>query len=70
MVRKVGSNGGVCFAGTSYRVGNAYRGAQVEVRLVGDTVEISKDGAAAQELAGAARPLQGARRLLDARRAA
>jgi len=43
VLRKVGSNGGVSFAGTSYRVGNAWRGAQVEVRLVGDRVEISKD---------------------------
>ncbi len=43
VVRKVGSNGGVSFAGTSYRVGNAWRGAQVEVRVVGETVEISKD---------------------------
>ena len=45
VLRKVGSNGGVSFAGTFYRVGDAYRGAQVEVRLAGDTVEIAKDGA-------------------------
>ena len=44
VLRKVGSNGGVSFAGTSYRVGNAHRGSQVEVRLVGDRVEISRDG--------------------------
>lgn len=44
VVRKVGSNGGVSFAGTSYRVGNAYRGLQVQVRLVGDAVEISRGG--------------------------
>jgi transposase InsO family protein len=44
VVRKVGSSGEVSFAGSGYRVGNAYRGEQVEVRLVGDTVEISKDG--------------------------
>ena len=44
VVRKVDSSGGVSFAGTCYRVGNAYRGMQVELRLVGDEVEISKDG--------------------------
>jgi transposase InsO family protein len=44
VLRKVGSSGEVSFAGTGYRVGNAHRGQQVEVRLVGDTVEISKDG--------------------------
>ena len=44
VLRKVGSSGEVSFAATGYRVGNAYRGEQVEVRLVGDTVEISKDG--------------------------
>ncbi|HEY5656447.1 MAG TPA: IS481 family transposase [Myxococcota bacterium] len=40
VVRKVDHNGTVSFAGTSYRVGNAYRGQQVEVCLVGDTVQI------------------------------
>jgi transposase InsO family protein len=44
VLRKVGSNGGVSFAATCYRVGDVYRGAQVEVRLVGDRVEISQDG--------------------------
>ena len=44
MLRKVGSSGEISFAGTAYRVGNAHRGEQVEVRLVGDAVEISKDG--------------------------
>jgi len=44
VLRKVGSNGEVSFAGTGYRVGNAHRGQQVEVRLVGDTVEISQQG--------------------------
>ena len=44
MLRKVGSGGEISFAGSSYRVGNAHRFEQVEVRLVGDTVEISKDG--------------------------
>jgi hypothetical protein len=44
VVRKVDSSGGVSFAGVNYRVGNRYRRQQVEVRVVGDTVEISKDG--------------------------
>jgi len=44
VLRKVGSNGEVSFAGRGYRVGNAHRGEQVEVRLVGDTVEISQRG--------------------------
>lgn len=44
VVRKVGRSGDVSFAGTSYRVGNAHRFEQVEVRLVGGTVEISQDG--------------------------
>ena len=44
VVRKVAPGGEISFAGTGYRVGNAYRGEQVEVRLVGDAVQISKDG--------------------------
>jgi transposase InsO family protein len=44
VVRKVSSNGSVSFAGTDYRVGNTYRGEQVELRLVGDSLEISKAG--------------------------
>jgi len=44
VLRKVGSSGHISFAGLAYRVGNAYRGQQVEVRLVGDRVEIAKDG--------------------------
>ncbi len=44
VVRKVDSSGNVSFAAVEYRVGNAYRRQQVEVRVVGDTVEISKDG--------------------------
>jgi len=44
VLRKVGSGGAISFAGTSYRVGNARRCEQVEVRLVGDTVEISQGG--------------------------
>ena len=41
MTRKVDSSGNVCFAGTTYRAGNAYRRRQVQVAVVGDTVEIS-----------------------------
>ena len=41
VTRKVDSSGNVCFAGTSYRVGNKYRRRQVQVAVVGDTVEIS-----------------------------
>ena len=41
VTRKVDSSGNVSFAGTSYRVGNAYRRRQVQVAVVGDTVEVS-----------------------------
>jgi transposase InsO family protein len=41
VTRKVDSSGNVCFAGSSYRVGNKYRRRQVQVAVVGDTVEIS-----------------------------
>jgi hypothetical protein len=41
VTRKVDSSGNVCFAGANYRVGNAYRRRQVQVAVVGDTVEIS-----------------------------
>jgi transposase InsO family protein len=41
VTRKVDSSGHVCFAATSYRVGNKYRRRQVQVAVVGDTVEIS-----------------------------
>ncbi|MFN2555551.1 MAG: hypothetical protein ABR592_01545 [Nitriliruptorales bacterium] len=40
VARKVDSSGDVCFAGYNYRVGNAYRRRQVQVAVVGDTVEI------------------------------
>jgi transposase InsO family protein len=43
VVRKVDHNGTVSFAGAAYRVGNAYRGRQVEVCLAGDTVQIWAD---------------------------
>lgn len=41
VTRKVDSSGSVCFAGTSYRAGNAYQRRQVQVAVVGDHVEIS-----------------------------
>ncbi len=41
VTRKVDSSGNVCFAATNYRVGNKYRRRQVQVAVVGDTVEIS-----------------------------
>jgi transposase InsO family protein len=41
VTRKVDTSGNVCFAATSYRVGNKYRRRQVQVAVVGDTVEIS-----------------------------
>jgi len=44
VTRKVDSSGSISFAGTNYRVGNPYRRRQVEVRVVGDTVEISTGG--------------------------
>jgi transposase InsO family protein len=44
VVRKVGHSGSVSFAGADYRVGNAFRGRQVEVTLAGDTVQIWGDG--------------------------
>jgi hypothetical protein len=41
VTRKVDSSGNVCFAGCNYRAGNAYKRRQVQVAVVGDTVEIS-----------------------------
>ena len=41
VTRKVDASGNVCFAGTNYRVGSQYRRRQVQVAVVGDTVEIS-----------------------------
>lgn len=41
VTRKVDASGNVCFAGTSYRVGSKYRRRQVQVAVIGDTVEIS-----------------------------
>jgi transposase InsO family protein len=41
VTRKVDSGGNVCFAATTYRVGSKFRRRQVQVAVVGDTVEIS-----------------------------
>jgi hypothetical protein len=41
VTRKVDSSGSVCFAGSSYRVGSKYRRRQIQVAVVGDTVEIT-----------------------------
>lgn len=41
VTRKVDSSGNVCFAGASYRAGAKFRRRQVQVAVVGDTVEIS-----------------------------
>jgi transposase InsO family protein len=41
VTRKVDSSGNVCFAGTNYRVGANYKRRQVQVAVVGDTIEIS-----------------------------
>lgn len=41
VTREVDSSGNVCFAATSYRVGSKYRRRQVQVAVVGDTVEIA-----------------------------
>jgi hypothetical protein len=45
VLRIVDPSGGVSFAGTSYRVANRFRRQTVGVRLVGDTVQITLDGA-------------------------
>jgi hypothetical protein len=42
--RMVDQRGSLSFAGANYRVGNRFCGRQVEVRLVGDVVEISLAG--------------------------
>jgi len=44
VVRKVNGQGSVSFAGTQYRVGNAYRRRSVELTITRDTVQISLDG--------------------------
>jgi transposase InsO family protein len=45
VLRIVDKHGSVSFAGTGYRVGNRYVGVTVGVRLGGDTVQITLDGA-------------------------
>jgi transposase InsO family protein len=45
VLRIVDPHGSISFAGTGYRVGNRYRRQSVGVRLVGDTVQITLDGA-------------------------
>ena len=44
MTRKVDSSGGVSFAGANYRVGTAHIRRQVQVAIVGNSVEISAGG--------------------------
>jgi hypothetical protein len=44
VLRKVDTSGSVSFAGTVYRVGNRHAGQVVDVRVVGDTVQIAQDG--------------------------
>ena len=44
VTRKVNSGGNVSFAGATYRVGNPHRRRQVQVAIVGDTVEIAAGG--------------------------
>jgi hypothetical protein len=44
VTRKVDSSGDVSFAGTAYAVGTKYRRRQVQVAVVGETVEISIGG--------------------------
>jgi hypothetical protein len=44
VIRKVDSSGNISFAAATYRVGNPHCREQVEVRVVGDTVEISQNG--------------------------
>jgi hypothetical protein len=44
VMRQVDSRGDLSFAGTAYRAGTALAGEQVEVRLVGDTVQIWAGG--------------------------
>ena len=44
MTRKVNSGGNVSFAAASYRVGNPHQRRQVQVAIVGDTVEIAAGG--------------------------
>ena len=44
VTRKVDSSGSISFAGSNYRAGNTYRRRQVEVSVVGDSVQIAFEG--------------------------
>jgi hypothetical protein len=44
VTRKVDGSGSVWFAGANYRAGNAYRRKQVQVSVVGDSVQITFEG--------------------------
>ena len=44
VIRKVDAVGDVSFAGARYHLSTRYRGEQVDVRMVGDSVQLSKDG--------------------------
>ena len=44
VTRKVDSGGGISFAGCNYKVGKRHVRRQVQVAIVGDTVEISAGG--------------------------
>lgn len=44
MTRKVDSSGGISFAAANYKVGKRHARRQVQVAIVGDTVEISAGG--------------------------
>ena len=44
VTRKVDSSGGISFAGAGYKAGRAHRGRQVQVAIVGETVEITAGG--------------------------
>ena len=45
----VDSSGSVSFAGTNYRVGNAYKRAQVDVAIVGTRVQFALNGTVIRE---------------------
>ena len=45
MLRIVDSHGALSFAGAAYRVGNAFRGRQVAVAIVGNNVQLAVEGA-------------------------
>ncbi len=44
VTRKVDGSGSVSFAGANYRAGNTHRRKQVQVSVVGDSVQISFEG--------------------------